>query len=341
MSVELLNSTSFAADRAVFWDRTGAEQLVLVLKGTWSLGEDGSLSLKEEQVPVSPVDEFRDDPETSSISQEAELGPVKPATDVFLTGSAKAPRAGTRIMDVRLKIGSLGRTVRVFGPRRWGSRLGMARISEPEPFDTVPLIWENAFGGKDLSAGNEKHHSWQPDNPVGRGYRSRRSKLDWKDTLLPCIEDPRDLLDRPDAKPRPAGFGPIGRNWQPRVAYAGTYDQDWMDNRMPFLPDDFDDRFHNAAPPGLVAAGYLEGGQTVEVTGCTRGHKLAVRLPRLQAHGLVLVKDEPLAVELPLNTVTIDTDSMELRLLWKGAVRVHGLVNHIQLVEWSSEGELP
>ena len=341
MTVELLNQTSFAVDRAVFWDRTGAEQLVMVLKATWVLGQDGSLVLKDEQAPVCPADEFLDEPGSSSIIQEAELGPVKPGTDIFLTGSAKATRPNTRVMDIRLKIGDLGRTARVFGPRHWGRRLGRPRISDPAPFETVPLLWENAFGGQDLSAGNEKHHSWQPDNPVGKGYRSKKSKADWLDTLLPCIENPQDLLGGPDQKPSPAGFGPVGRHWQPRVKYAGTYDDAWMDERMPFLPDDFDDRFHNAAPAGLVAPGYLQGGEMVEVTGCTLERTVQFALPALETFGLVKIKDQPTVVKLPLNTVTIDSDLMELRLLWKGAAPVHGKVNDIELVEWSCEGDLP
>lgn len=339
--MELLNQTSFAADRAVAWDRNGAEQLVMVLKATWLMAEDGSLSRKQEQVPVSPTDEFLGDPAASSIIQEAELGPVKPATDIFLTGSAKATAASTKVMDIRLKIGKLGRTARVFGPRRWSRRLGRAVITDPEPFDSVPLLWENAFGGTDLSAGKDKHHAWQPDNPVGRGFRSKKSNADWMETLLPCIESPQDLISSPDDKPRPVGFGPVGRHWQPRLQYAGTYDEAWLDNRLPFLPEDFDERFHNAAPPGLVAPGYLTGGETVEVTGCTRGRTLQLALPRLEAFGLVLIKGEPLITPLPLNSVTIDTDAMELRLVWKGAAGVHGRVNDIELVEWSCEGETP
>lgn len=339
--MELLNQTSFAVDRSVLWDRNGAEQLVMVMKATWVMGENGSLVLKEEQVPICPVDEFLDDPAASSIIKESEIGPVKPATDIFLTGSAKATETNTRVMDIRLKMGKLGRTARVFGPRTWSRRLGRPRISDPEPFDTVPLLWENAFGGQDLSAGKEKQHAWQPDNPVGRGFRSKGSQLDWVDTLLPCIESPQDLISSPDQKTRPVGFGPVGRHWQPRVKYAGTYDQAWMDNRMPFLPDDFDDRFHNAAPPGLVAEGYLTGGEVVEVTGCTRGRILRLTLPRLEAFGLVTIKEKPIVAKLHLNTVTIDSDAMELRLVWKGAAAVHGRVNDIELVEWSCEGEMP
>ena len=62
--------------------------------------------------------------------------------------------------------------------------------------------------------------------------------------------EPHDL--KPGQNVLAAAFGPVGRHWEPRVRYAGTYDDRWTEDRMPLLPKDFDDRFHNAAPPGLV-----------------------------------------------------------------------------------------
>ena len=47
---------------------------------------------------------------------------------------------------------------------------------------------------------------------------------------------------------RPMALGPVGRGWRPRLSYAGTYDQHWIDEVFPFLPADFDDRYYQAAP---------------------------------------------------------------------------------------------
>lgn len=339
--MELLNPTPFVMDRAVFWDRSGAEQIVMALKGTWDIKPDGSLSLSEQQAPINMVEQFLGEPDSSSITLEAELGPIKPATDIFLTGSAKATIPGTRVMDIRLKVGNLGRTARVFGPRVWKRRLGMHRISDPDPFESVPLIWENAFGGTDLSPSKEKHHSWLAENPVGCGYLAKHSKLDWLGQPLPCIENPQDLLTSPKQKSKPVGFGPIARHWQPRVNFAGTYDDRWTEERMPLLPDDFQDQFHNAAPAGLVAESYLKGGQEIEIFGCTTEGKLHFPLPEINAFGLITVGEEALVTDLALNTVTIDSDALQLRLLWKGAIEVHGRLNQIQQVECSIEGEMP
>jgi hypothetical protein len=43
-------------------------------------------------------------------------------------------------------------------------------------------------------------------------------------------------------------YGVIGRHWLPRIGYAGTYDQQWLDEHFPFLPPDFDEQYYQAAP---------------------------------------------------------------------------------------------
>ena len=49
-------------------------------------------------------------------------------------------------------------------------------------------------------------------------------------------------------RPTPIGFGPVPRFAKARVRYAGTYDEHWIENVLPFLPQDFDDRYFQAAP---------------------------------------------------------------------------------------------
>ena len=47
---------------------------------------------------------------------------------------------------------------------------------------------------------------------------------------------------------RPMGFGPGRPRLDAPLSYAGTYDQNWLDNVFPFLPADFDERYYQAAP---------------------------------------------------------------------------------------------
>jgi hypothetical protein len=339
--MEVVNATPFLMDRMVYLDKNAAERLVVVLKGTWSVSPRGEISIAEKQAAIHPAEEFRGEPGESSILHDAELGPAKPSTDVFLLGSALAPRPGTRSMDVSFRAGPVGRTARVFGERRWDSLMGIETIDGPNPFDAVPLIFENAFGGKDASAEDPKHHGEEARNPVGKGFRSEKSRASFDGALLPSIEDPRHLLTKPGQGIEPAGFGPIGRHWMPRRRYAGTYDAKWMDERAPLLPEDFDDRFHNAAPAGLGVQGRLKGGEPVEVAGCTPEGRLAFRLPRVVPWSKVLVGRWGKTFPLELDTVTVDTESMELRLLWKGEVPVHREVARIRTISCEIEAEKP
>jgi hypothetical protein len=322
--VQLVNQTPFAAGQVVVLDRDGAERLVVAVKTGYVIAEDGALAVAEEQDPLGTADVFHGEPDLSSIRWEAELGPEKPAIDVVLLGSAHPARPGARRVDVQFTVGPVSKRARVFGDRRWERHLGLARLSEPEPFAAIPLTYENAYGGTDRSAKDPRHHAFEARNPVGRGFRAKRTDLPWLDTLAPNVEDPDDPISRPGNRVPPTGFSFLGRHWQPRVAYVGTYDQAWLDERMPLLPLDFDDRFHNAAPPDLVvAAGGLAAGAPVEVVGCTPNGRLAFRLPAERPLATAEFTDGEAPVELRLETVAVDTNRMRLHLLWKGGVPVH------------------
>ncbi len=221
------NRTPFVAHRFVVLDKTGAENLVVMLKGTYAIGEDRALKLAEVQRPIQFVDEFHGEPGVSSLRTANEALPPKPGTDILLVGDARAPREGPRVLDGRLRVGALTKTVRVFGNRRWRRFLGWWWSSRPDPFSKIPLTWENAYGGTDATPANEKKHAWDARNPVGRGFRAPGSRIPWGKMLLPNLEDPSDRVKRPGIPSTPAGFGPIAPHWEPRSVYAGTYGEKW------------------------------------------------------------------------------------------------------------------
>jgi hypothetical protein len=112
----------------------------------------------------------------------------------------------------------------------------------------MPISYDVAFGGTDRFGDDEREHGAYLPNPVGRGWH-RQLKDEWVDgTPLPNTEG----IDGPVANPAgnyvPMSFGPLGRGWPDRVRFAGTYDQQWLDDVFPFLPRDFDARYYQAAP---------------------------------------------------------------------------------------------
>jgi hypothetical protein len=270
--LQVANHTPFTAALAVFADAHGVETAYAVVKATFALGTEAP-ALAPAQLPLLAADVFWGDPLTSSLRAPGEFTLCKPATDVLLVGRAVAQTPLTRVADVSLRVGPLAKTLRVFGERRWegsGSRL---QPSPPLPWDRVPLRWELAFGGIEPGEGAERDH--EPRNPIGRGIVGRDlARL--KGTPLPQIEDPAALIRAPEDRPAPAGFAPIAPTWMPRRQHAGTFDAAWQRERAPYLPLDFDARYFHTAPAGLIAPGFLQGGEPVELAGFTLGGPAAL-----------------------------------------------------------------
>lgn len=329
----LQNPSPFFAHRFVVLDKTGAETLVVMLKATFSIGENNELTPAKKQRPIQFIDEFNGEPGLSSLKLANEGLPPKPGTDVLLVGDARAPREGVRSLDVRLRVGPVTKTVRVFGNRGWRRFLWWWWCSRPETFSRIPLVWENAYGGTDTTPRNDKRHDWEPRNPVGRGFRSGGSRANWKEIAVPNLEDPDHRLRRPGMESTPAAFAPIAPHWVPRVNFAGTYDERWKKERVPLLPEDFDERFYHCAPPDLVTPKPLRGDEKVEIVGCSRQGPLAFRLPGAKFSARVHLTKRFADLEVPLESVLIDANARELVMVWKGAVRVHTEVPLIRRIE--------
>jgi hypothetical protein len=262
-------------------DLDGGARLSVVVKATCDLRDQELATLAEEQIPVAEQDEpFTEDPQ-SSLRIETDRVPFKPCSDVILVGKAHAPEGRlVQRVDVGLRVGPVEAWIRVIGDRSWSypNKLAPVRTrSAPEPFETMDLVYERAFGGIDsIGAG------FFPENPAGRGYVRRKKVKAIDGMLLPNLEDPHEPITSWRTQPRPVGFGFYPRNAQPRLSYAGTYDDAHLEHRAPALPRDFSHRFFNAAHPDLQVPGYLQGEEEVELTNLTASGRLRTRLPGLK-----------------------------------------------------------
>jgi hypothetical protein len=327
--MEIRNAGPHPAGFVVLFDSDGAERLCVCLRATWAFEPGGRWLPVAAPDPISPLDTFIGEPFKSSIKHEADLGPPKLATDLALVGRAVAPR-GRAIprMEVSLRVGNLHQRALVTGERR----LSRGRPGEPRPFETVPLCWELAAGGTDASPEDPKLHSMDMRNPLGRGFRARKSRL-------PADGAPAAQIRRIDGnESEPVGFGFIGEHWEPRTQYAGTYDEAWVQNRCPLVPKDFNPRFHNKAAPGLVAKGLLQGGEPVEVRGCTVERPLTFNLPApsLRIEARIANASEPLPMSL--SGVTIDCEAMQLRMVWRGDLLIHKRLPKFRRLDVKLEG---
>jgi hypothetical protein len=316
------NRSAFQVSLGVFPNEAGVECVYAVIKATFVMGAGGSLSLADPQEPVALVDEPMGEPLVSSLRTAGEMTLSKPATDVLLHGHAHAPGGKTTQVYVGLRVGPLQKTVRVTGDRTWTAGALGLKISDPKPFDRIPLVYERAFGGTDPKPIDPEKVDFEPRNPVGRGLVPRNSQADVNGLPLPNLEDPAHPIKQPKDRPAPAGFGPIAGHWQPRLSYAGTYDEAWTKKRAPYLPLDFDSRFFQAAPPDQIAAGYLKGGEPVEILNATPGGRLAFSLPVCRLAVQCQFGGREVNPAAPLDTVRIDTDAARLWLLWRACLVV-------------------
>lgn len=335
--LQLDNQTPFEAAMAVLPDPEGVDTLYPAVKATFRLPPPGSAQLEvaEEQLPVAPADEHRGDPRSTGLLRAGELHPSKPATDVVLLGSARAPR-GRPVdrLDVSLRVGPVATTVRVWGDRRWVGGAAGATPSSPRPFAALPLLWERAFGGVRETA--DGGLAGEPRNPAGVGHPAGRPRRDLVGTPVPNLEDPRRPIRGLGDRPAPAGFGFVAPSWAPRAGYAGTYDEAWRRRRAPFLPEDFDPRFFQVAAPGLTAPGFLAGGEPVRIDHVAHEGPLGFRLPRCELAAEVTVAGAVERPPLRLETVLIEPDSQSgggrLVLLWRAALRCDKRMLRIETV---------
>jgi hypothetical protein len=284
-------------------------------------------------------DGFYGRPGESSVRYESDLVPFKPGTDVVLIGHAYAPKPMIRRIDVTVRVGSLERTCRVNGNRRWQKTFGFLGISEPEPLEKIPLVYERSFGGQDLSSPEVKDHERENRNPVGCGLWARKSRLEPEEVALPNIEDPANPIKGRQDRPRPAGFGFIGRHWQPRLAYAGTYDQNWAEKRSPLLPLDFDERYFHGAHPDLVFNGHLQGGEPVEIIHASPQGSLRFTLPRMRPQvALISTAMEWTYAEPRFDTLILEPDESRIIAVWRASKLLDNLLHKVAFIRVTADG---
>lgn len=325
----LKNETPFAAERSFARDIRGAQVWLVAVKGTFSIGPDGSTKIAAVQEDVCRAPQLTGEPGRSSLRYESDLVLTKRTTDVLLHGNAHAPRGEPAPqVDVMLKIAGLTKVVRVFGDRRWKrSAVGLSP-TRPEAFLTMPITYERAFGGIDRSPQASAARGWERRNPVGVGFALEEDHL--VDTPLPNVEDPHDPIASWNHRPRPAGFGPIARRWSPRLELAGTYDESWDNERRPLLPLDFDERFHQCAPGDQQAPKYLRGGEPVELYNLTPDGFLRFTLPTVTIGFLTWIAGEMRPHPARLHTIIIEPERSRLMMVWHTALPCHHDVHRLK-----------
>lgn len=307
--VWLENRTPFAAATHVQLDAEGQELLLVMVSASFEdPARDGKLQVAETQLPVAFADEPLADRPLSSVRHEADIAPEKPGCEVIVLGSAHAPGGRpAESVDIGLQAGPIRKVLTVTGDRA----VVAGGASAPLPFRTMPVIWERSRGG------SRDDGSCDARNPVGIGWKDAQSA------------DPEVLSDLPnitykgEAGPaaRPAGFAPVGRGWQPRIGYAGTYDADWLARQWPLPPHDFDVRHNLCAPPDQWAEA-LPAGTPVTLVNMTPGGRWSFRLPALKAPLRLVYVDRVESPGMTPDTVILEPELGRVTLKVRLAIRL-------------------
>lgn len=317
--LQLKNTSPFEAAITLFPNEKGIDSLYVTIKATFTLGE--KLRVADEQLPVIMADEYWGEPGKSSLKNVSELHLLKPSTDIVMKGEACAPeKRPVQALDVLLAVADKKKIVKVFGDRYWDTGIIGFSMSNPVPFESMPLVYERAYGGVHEVNPEKQKILFEAKNPIGKGFRGKRNKKELKGSLLPNLEDPAKLISKPGDRPTPACFSYIASSWEPRKSFAGTYDNAWQKNRAPFLPEDFDSRFFNSAHPDLICNGYLKGGEPVSIVNMSEKGPLNFKLPLCEIDLKVRVEGQIETPALNMETVLFEPNESRLSMIWRAAI---------------------
>lgn len=312
--LQLKNNTSFSTGFAFFPNLQGVDTLYVMVKATFVIGSQWTLS--EKQLPIYQSDEYWGVPGESSLKQVGEYHIGKPATDILMYGLAcPLGQRAVRQMDVGLEVGNIQKIVRVFGERRWER----GQITSPELFANMPLVYERAFGGSSASKDKNSPLISYELNPSGKGFHQDPSES-VDGVILPNIEYTHELIQHATDTPMPAGFGPIAPGWRPRAGLAGTYDQNWKTTRAPYLPDDFDPRFLNSAPADQIYSGFIKGGEKVRIVGMNPDTDFDFNLPYVNLVNKVRISGQEHSAPFYMETLALYPNQRCLTMTWRAAL---------------------
>ncbi len=286
--MEIVNTTPYLASCTVSTDKHGQEHLLAIVKATFNIpAREIASELAQEPIPIIEEDIFSGDPETSATVYESDYALHKPKCDVLLNGYCYAPEGKPVTQALAgIKIGSVQKIIQVNGDRVWKYSPIKIGMSNPQPFTKKLISYEKAYGGRDYFHPDEKKHTAYLPNPVGIGYHKVLDIEYVEDTPVPNIESIKQPVTHPNEKYQPTAFGPVHRGSPSRAKYAGTYDEKWLESKFPFLPDNFDDRYFQAAPEDQQTD-YLRGGEFIQLVNLTQEGRLHFKIPYLKQKKVV------------------------------------------------------
>lgn len=198
-------------------------------------------------------------------------GYPKPAGEFKVYGSAHALGGNpVREMLVSARVGAVSKQLAVSGDRHFNA---VGLISSPEPFTSMPLTPQRAFGGEGVAA-----------NPVGKGACAAKLADGSEQWPLPNVESMRQRVLKRGDQVEPAGFWGFDAASPMRSSRLGRFDDNWLKHTWPHLPEDTSMEYFHAAPVDQRNSTYFKGDEAFELEGMHPRHAVQqFRLPGLRA----------------------------------------------------------
>lgn len=320
-------------------DVAGREHLIVATKGTWSLPRPGQRPRPVKALPFALTDMHYGKPGETAVRVPHDLAPFKPHCDVLFDACAHAPDAeGVRSMNVAVQVGTMAKSMRVTGSRTWVRGLLGLEPSEAQWFVRMPLHHGLAFGGtrvaRDRKGTKGAVFDVHPLNPVGMGWVSKQTTAQAAGLPMPCIEHPEFPITKPDAKHAPVALNAIPASHPERLRHAGTTDAAWQRDVFPFLPEDFDERFHQSAPLDQRIE-YPQGGEVVELVNLLPDHaKLRFALPSFNRLSVRVLRRD-YSTETPpvhVDTLFFETEAGHFSAVWRTRIPIKRHIGEIDLI---------
>lgn len=214
--MELVNATPVPAKLFVSEiEGKPARYGMISAKATYRFDASGPFDFEAEKpYPMLPMDI----PTPLGLLPRDDLPRTDAVFEVIVLGRAHAP-AGKSATEakVNVRVGKVERSLAVYGDREWTAQKA---IGPAKPFKTMPLIWENAFGGSaEILVDKESPVLVSdPVNRLGKGFDHLSQLGDLKAMFtppapypvadpkrpLPNVEDPKAKIAKWSDAPRPA-----------------------------------------------------------------------------------------------------------------------------------------
>jgi hypothetical protein len=290
--MDLVNQTPVVADvRVAAIEGSPHRYGMLVAKATFEVLPDGSTRI-DSQDPVPLFDE--DEPTEFGLLPDDSVPRRDRKLEVIVLGQAYSTGRGQ--MLVELAVGNYRQSLLVSGDRWWVSHQAGGRHCDPQPFETIPMTWDRAFGGStqcwiDAESILDLDH---PMNKYGRGFNAYKMAEDVGKAFesptgypqlspdyvrrLPNIEHPQAAIRHWDDEPRPYCWATIPTDIGVHLQRAHDYVHHY---KRPLSRDDMlRIVYHRAHPDWILDIPPMD--TIVALSGMTAGPRFAFRIPRLR-----------------------------------------------------------